>query len=377
MLKSLVDRLRCPIRKKGKPCQGQLQILGDSTGEEIVYGALECRSCHASHPILEGVAILVPDLREYLLTHVKGISKFVPDIHIPESLRDEFREYREALEEEHIEEDLESDRVNALYLMNHYLEYGDGTSTWWRGSASSESSESPWISEWLSRYWDRGPFEKVASWIPQGSQTLELGCGVGGLVRRLRLEAARESGFYLGVDSSFHSILLARHLNLGAPYRGDLLHPGDLLFGNLSRKLEIPVKRGRLREQRPAAVEFIVGEMDSVPVESGAFDVSVSMNAMDMLSEPKGLPEAQFASLRPGGLAIQTGPYVWHERVARGLRGRMPKSVQDSAQVVEWLYRISGFEIERSEPHIPWLFFKHLRQIELYSVHALAARRPK
>jgi hypothetical protein len=54
----------------------------------------------------------------------------------------------------------------------------------------------------------------------------------------------------------------------------------------------------------------------------------------------------------------------------------MPKGVADSAAAVEWLYRISGFHVEKSEPHVPWLFFKHLRQIELYSVHALYAKKP-
>jgi hypothetical protein len=42
---------------------------------------------------------------------------------------------------------------------------------------------------------------------------------------------------------------------------------------------------------------------------------------------------------------------------------------------VEWLYRKSGFKIEDSEKHIPWLFFKHLRQIEIYSVHAFVAKK--
>jgi hypothetical protein len=31
--------------------------------------------------------------------------------------------------------------------------------------------------------------------------------------------------------------------------------------------------------------------------------------------------------------------------------------------------------VERREEQVPWLFFKHLRQIELYSVHVFLAEK--
>jgi SAM-dependent methyltransferase len=372
MLKSTAEKLCCPARIQGKPCQGQFRLEGQGTRDEVVYGALECERCGERYPILEGVAIVVPEPGEYLLAHVKGISKFVPDSQIPSEYRDEFTEQREALEAEageHIEEDLESGRVNALYLMNHYLGCEGNPETWWK---SVPASESPEITEWIRRYWDRGPFETVSAWIEPGQTVLELGCGVGGLCRRIRGKAKS----YLGVDSSFHSILLARHLNLGAPYRGELRFPGDLLFGNLAREFTLPIERGGIHADGVPYSDFVVGEIDALPLPSGKFEVAVSMNAIDMLNEPKILPEEQFRLVSPGGVAIQTGPYIWHDRIAKGLRGRMPKGISDSAAVVEWLYRICGFRVEKSEPHVPWLFFKHLRQIELYSVHALYAKKP-
>jgi SAM-dependent methyltransferase/uncharacterized protein YbaR (Trm112 family) len=372
MLKSTIHKLSCPARSKGKSCHGALRLDGEGSREEVVYGSLECTRCGSRYPILEGVAIVVPDPGEYLLTHVKGISKFVPDSQIPSDYRDEFSEQRESLEAEaaeHIEEDLESDRVNALYLMNHYLGYEGSPEEWWK---SVPASESPEITEWIQRYWDRGPFRTVSAWIEPGKNVLELGCGVGGLCRRLRGTAAE----YLGIDSSFHSILLARHLNLGAPYRGELRFPGDLLFGNLSCEFTLPIERGGIHADGSAFADFIVGEINALPLPSARFDVTVSMNAIDMLHEPKILPAEQFRLAKPGGVAIQTGPYIWHDRIAKGIRGRMPKGVSDSASAVEWMYRVSGFEIEKTDPHVPWLFFKHLRQIELYSVHALCAKKP-
>jgi hypothetical protein len=43
---------------------------------------------------------------------------------------------------------------------------------------------------------------------------------------------------------------------------------------------------------------------------------------------------------------------------------------------VEYLYEKSGLQIFKKLDHLPWLFLKHFRQIELYSVHLFAARKP-
>jgi SAM-dependent methyltransferase/uncharacterized protein YbaR (Trm112 family) len=365
MLRSTVFLLSCPVLNKGNPCKGPLQVRGDSTGAELVYGALSCEKCDADFPILEGVAVVVPDVRGYLLHHVKGISKFVADEHIPEDIREEYLELKESLEEEHIEEDLESDRVNSLYLMNHYLHTGPGSETWWK---PAHGTGSPLLSDLIERYWDQGPLSRVSEWVTPGASVVELGCGVGGLCRRLKTKGVN----YLGVDSAFLSVLIARHMNLGTPYRGKLSHPFDLLQGNQSRPLGVEPDRGAFRDPS-CTVDFVVGELESLPLPDCAFEVSISLNAIDMLDEPKGLPEAQKKHLKPGGVAIQSGPYVWHEKVARGLRGRLPKGIETSDQAVEWLYLKSGFEVKQRDAHIPWLFFKHSRQLELYSVHAFSA----
>jgi len=364
MLRSTLAHLRCPMPKKNGRCGSPLVLESKDLGPEIHSGSIQCSKCQSEFPILSGVAVLVPDVEGYLLHHVKGISKVVPDSAIPLSIREEFVELRRALEEEHIEEDLESERVNALYLMNHYFEVKGAFSPWWK---SQSWSESPVISELIVKYWDHGPFEVVSKWIPKDAQVIELGCGVGGLFRRIQNEGCS----YLGVDSSFLSILIARHIHFGTEFPGTLQFPGDLLHGNLANPAKIEIaKPGSL----PTG-DFIVGEIDAIPLEPNVFDVCVSMNAIDMLDEPKSLPEAQAALVRQGGAVIQTGPYIWHERIARGLRGRAPKACTSSAAVVEWLYEKSGLKIESRELHVPWLFFKHLRQLEVYSVHAFLARK--
>ena len=94
-----------------------------------------------------------------------------------------------------------------------------------------------------------------------------------------------------------------------------------------------------------------------------------------MLEEPKLLPLHQKLSLKPGGIAIQSGPYIWHERIARKLRAALPKTITESGKAVEWLYEDAGFKILETKDHLPWLFFKHGRQLELYSVHLFKAEK--
>ena len=388
MLTTTLSRLRCPS------CDGRLSVLQglplpqhektSAPPKEIRSGTLRCQSCPRKFPILAGVALIVKDSFEYLLTHVKGISKVVPDTEIPTEIRKEFRQAKKELEAEHIEEDLEAERVNALYLMNHYLNT-QTPAAWWKPTPSGPSSSRPssllppplLIDQLIQTHWDQGPFTHIRDWMTKMSQTeefsqvLELGCGVGGL--RSILQPFCQ--FYLGVDSSFASIALARHLNLGIPYPHSLRFPGDLLQGSVSRKIKIPVPSffdGRS--------DFIVSDAQA-PGICENWNLTLSLNMIDMLDRPQDLPRLQHRLLAPGGLAIQSCPYIWHDSVARKLRKYInenekdhPKP-QDSASAVEWLYQHAGFRVEASRDQIPWLFFKHYRQLEIYSVHLFSARK--
>lgn len=361
MLRSSLTLLRCPA------CGGKLALHASGSEPEVASGELLCSPCQLRFPILAGVAVLVEDVRGYLLTHVKGISRLVRDEEIPKTLRREFREAREELREmgdEHIEEDLEAERVVSLYLMNHYLTTRG--ETWWKPRAGSQSEL---FDRLIREYWDRGPLTRIAELVRAlGSKdsVIEVGCGVGGLSRML----AGASRSYLGVDSSFASIALARHIALGAPYSGEIRIPGDLLDGPVS--LKAPIARQAPRVEH---CDFVVGDIEALPVAREAFDVSIALNAIDMLHEPSSLPELQRDLLVPGGVALQSCPYIWHAQIARALREQLPSSVRDSASAVEWLYTEAGLTIEKREDQVPWLFYKHLRQLEIYSVHLFQARK--
>jgi SAM-dependent methyltransferase/uncharacterized protein YbaR (Trm112 family) len=360
MQSATLERIQCPLND----CRGKLTLArGD-----LRSGSLKCANCAEEYPILAGVAIVLPDPEGYILAHVKGIAQWVDDREIPKTIRKEYQEARRELEREHIEEDLESERVNALYFMTHYLSAAE----------AAEGVASPEIRELITRHWDRGPFHQVAEWVKEASVNraltiVELGCGVGGLAARLA-DSVQE---YLGIDSSFASVALARSLYLageegtGSKVPTEQGVPADLVREALARRYDLTALRQRLA--RPKQIDFIVGDLELPPVAPAWHDGCVILNAIDMLNAPEELPVIQKRLIRPEGFIIQSAPYIWHESVLADLR---PKhfSESDSAAAVEALYRGAGFRIEKSAAHVPWIFFKHFRQVELYSVHAMIAR---
>lgn len=363
MLISTLPRLRCPSCLPGTA--GELSLEAKKKkGADVLSGTLTCNECASPYPILGGIAILVNDIENYLQFHVKGISALVPDSEIPEIYRESYAQAKFQIQTGHTEEDLESQRVNSLYFLNHYVSASAAKrAPWWRPAKGF----SPEIDRLVKKFWDHGPFSKIAEWTKnyKNQNAIELGCGSGGLARVL----APRVRSYLGVDTAFTSIALARHINLGAPYTHSIQVPQDLYNGALTGKVAAP------KPLKGEHVDFVVGEIENLPVAFGDFDLTIALNAIDMIEDPTELPRIQFDLLKAGGVAIQSSPYIWHEGVAEELRKSLPKKISSSSEAVEFLYEKCGLKVFKKVDHIPWLFLKHFRQIELYSVHLFAARK--
>lgn len=369
MLFTTLPWLRCPNFFDGNPiCGGQLSIseIKKQKAKDIILGTLKCDTCEATFPILAGVAILVNDVESYLRNHVKGVSALVRDQEIPDTYKEIYLHAKSELEIEFTEEDLESQRINSLYYMNHYLTVRQSKeSPWWKPEQGPFSNE---INQLIRKYWDHGPFLKIAEWtqMKKKQSVIEIGCGVGGLAQVL----AKTAESYLGVDSAFASIALARHIYHRAPYALSIRFPQDLYNGPLTGKTKFP-KFSR----KGCNIDFVVGELENLPVVNGRFDLAIVLNAIDMIPDPWLLPKLQYDLIKPDGIAIQSGPYIWHKSVAEKLREALPAKIKSSSEAVEYLYNKSGFTITKHIDHLPWLFLKHFRQIEMYSVHLFMAKK--
>lgn len=368
MLLSTLPQLRCPaLTGRRTACAGGLSLFENlkTKSGDVLFGTILCEKCASTFPILAGVAVLVNEVERYLQFHVKGLSALVRDSEIPLLYREGYLAAKAEIQTGHAEEDLESQRINALYYMNHFLGVKGSRKRWWRPATEAFSPE---IDRLMQSFWDRGPFSKIAEWTKasKNKNVLELGCGVGGLARVL----AKTVDSYLGVDTAFASIALARHVYLRAPYSLPIRIPQDLFHGPLTGKVTAPKHR-----QKNAHIDFVVGEIENLPVVRGLFDLCVALNTIDMIEDPKQLPKLQYDLLKKDGVAIQSCPYIWHKRVAERLRRSLPKKISSSAEAVEYLYGKAGLRIFKKIDHLPWLFLKHFRQVELYSVHLFAARK--
>ena len=155
---------------------------------------------------------------------------------------------------------------------------------------------------------------------------------------------------------------------LGAPFPKPVKIPADLLQGPVSREIKFP-----LPKRSPQNTDLVVADLQALPVASDQYDLAIALNVIDMLPDPVSLIQLQKRLLKAGGTLIQSCPYIWHEDVAQKLKKRIPKSISDSAKAVEWLCEEAGFKVQDRIEHLPWLFFKHLRQMEIYSVHLFRA----
>ncbi len=369
MLLKTILLLRCPLNTiENRICSGELSLMETKKkkSNDVIFGTLICKKCEATYPILGGVAILVNDVDHYLHCHVKGVSALLKDSEIPALYRQTFLLAKSQIETGQIEEDLESRRINALYYMNHYLSAEKSQKNpWWRPKNQAFSIE---IDRLIRTFWDHGPFSKIAELTKKlkNQNIIELGCGVGGLAQVLY----KSADSYLGVDSSFASIALARHIYLETPYSFSIQIPQDLYGGPLTGKTNLPKRPKKCRN-----VDFVVGDLQNLPIVKGKFDLAIALNSIDMLEDPSQLPKLQYDLLKKDGIAIQSCPYIWQNSVAKGLRKSMPKKINSSSAAVEYLYEKSGFKIFKKIEHLPWLFLKHFRQIEIYSVHLFAARK--
>lgn len=359
MLLPTLALLRCPA------CAGELSLTGTAKtkSKDVLFGTLACDECGGTYPILAGVAVLVTEVERYLQFHAKGVSALVKDSEIPPEYRDSYLEAKAEIQIGCAEEDLESQRINALYYMNHYLSVAKAKAPWWRPGNEAFSAE---IDQLVTTFWDHGPFFQIAEWTKamKNRNVIELGCGVGGLALVLDADS------YLGVDTAFASIALARHVYAAAPYALPVRIPQDLYAGALTGKAAPP-----RHLPKGTQIDFVVGEIESLPVVKGRFDLCVALNTIDMIEHPAELPRLQHELLKKNGIAIQSCPYIWHRNVAEQLRKTLPKKIKSSSAAVEYLYEKAGLRIFKKIDHLPWLFLKHFRQIELYSVHLFAARK--
>lgn len=366
MLEPTLQILRCPAQKGA--CNGNLELevddwtLQELLGvKEIQSGRLSCAQCETFFPIISGVAIVVPDVDQYIREHIAAITRYVN----PEQLALKDAGIRHLFENINhsapSEWDLESERVTSWYFANHYLSSEQLLNSLKREGITPGAG----VTTLIEQFWDMGLSSLVRTYLDaRVDSILDLGCSVGGALWFSRTRAKQ----CLGIDLSFSAIKLARQINLHLKPDVPLVVPGD--------RLNNPPFVTALSPENlvdSGMVDFVVGDVNNLPVQKDMWEVIISANLIDMLSDPQRLPFIQWDLLTGTGQVVHACPYVWTDDGAAAIRNSVPKDTADSATAVEWIYKEAGFQIAKCEYDLPWLFFKHKRQVELYALHAFRA----
>jgi len=326
-------------------------VLGEA-GEDIETGILHCSNagCRHEYPIVDGIPILVPELRQ--LVAARGVELFL----------------REDLPDE-----IESLLGDAM-----------GPDSWFDGVRQTVSTYA-----W-DGYADLDPVERAAPGAPVpgaarrclaellrlsgpagGGLVLDLGCAAG----RTSFDLAARPGdaLVLGMDSNLALLRLARRVATG---RG---------IAYARRRVGIAFDRRCFPASLAGAdrVDFWAGDAQALPFADATVGLTVALNLLDCVTDPARFLAGVAAALRAGGQFLMATPYDWATRatpVEAWLGGHSQRA--DHAGGAEAALRRLigpgsglGLEILGEVAAWPWHTRLHDRASVQYSAHLLAARR--
>lgn len=342
----------CPVcRQDGGP-EANL-VLGRierEVGEFVVEGVLHCPepSCLREYPIVDGVPILLPAIREWVQNHLTGLI-----------LRDDLAESTESLIGDAVGPGtpLDADRQRlSAYGWDHYGDLDPG-----------ESSDNPSPGSVL-RCLEAGLELLPGRWT---GPVIDLGCSLGRTAFAL---AATSRDPVLGVDLDFPPLRAASRLLRTATIR----YP--------RRRVGLVYDRREFLVRLPGAewVDFWALDALATPLPSGIFGLVVALNILDCVTSPRDLIAEIRRLLRPGGMAIVSTPYDWSASATppgawigghsqRGPRaGASEPLLRDLLDSAGHPHAVSGLRVLGEITDLPWHVRMHARSTVSYRVHVLA-----
>lgn len=345
----------CPVCCNNGLIEAPLRLASVSreAGDTVLEGILHCgnESCQREFPILDGLPILVPDVRNYAYNQIHQLlarddlspetESLLGDCCGPGSPYDVMRQY-----------------LNC-YAWDHYGEFDP---------QEAEASPKPGaVARTLNALLPNLP-KKV------GQPILDVGCAVG----RSTFALAEHSGeLVLGVDLNFSMLrLAARVLNQGV-VRYPRRRVG-LVYDRREFAVELPGKD---------LVDFWVCDALAPPFAPASFAAAVALNVLDCVRSPVQLLKGLLGAINDGGSMALTTPYDWSLNAAapdQWLGGHSQRGPHrgDSEPVLRGLltpaaypHSLSGVCLIAEMARLPWRVRVHERSATEYELHAVVAKK--
>ncbi|CAO3423921.1 class I SAM-dependent methyltransferase [Azospirillum endophyticum] len=327
-----------------------LGLVEEEARGSVRWGTLVCgdAACAMEYPIVDGVPVLVPDLRGWMAAngHLLTMRADLPAA-MEGVLGDGFGP---------------DSAFNAT--RQHLSSYG------WDHYADLDPAIPPGQAGSVVRCLDAG-LERLGA-LPAGP-VLDLGCGAG----RTSFELAERTGeLVVGLDMHWPLLMLARRVM----ERGEAVFP--------LRRSGIAYERQRIEARFTGAerVDFWIGDALFPPFAPRGFALVAAMNVLDCVASPPALLHAVDDAVAEGGGALLATPFDWSTQatpVEAWLGGHSQRG-DDAGRCEAVLARLltpgaHPQSVERLHVHgesldVPWTVRMHDRACMQYRTHLVTLR---
>lgn len=331
----------CPAcRINGAQERLRIEELLHQQDGHVLQARILCPACFREFPVIDGVPILLPDVRGYIQQNALALlmrqdlgaplRSLVGDCLGPTGPYEQSRLYLSSYADEHWG-DLEPDSSLSVGSVQKVMGLG----------------------------------LELAG--PLVGPRLDLGCSLG---RTTFLSAAQTEDLCLGVDLNFTMLSTA----------GRILRGGEVSYDR--RRLGIVYDPVRFGVTLPQAdrVDFWLVDAATPPFADGMFSMVSSLNLLDCLPSPAGHAEVVAQLLRAGGRAVVCTPYDWapHATAIEGWLGGHSQRGPDrgaSEPVFHNLLVQAGFSTVALRDRVPWNIRLHARSSMSYEVELWVGER--
>ena len=344
----------CPIcRREGRSSPLAIGVVEAETHGDISSGILLCQSCSAEYPILDGMPVLVPDVRRYIRDNLfylmartdltETVESLLGDAAGPGSGLDSLRQHVSS------------------YVWDHWGDHDPEEVSPAAGGAvpGSVARAVHCGLEMLSERMTEGPI-------------LDVGCGAGRSAAEL---AAATGRTVLGIDIS---VPLARAGRMA-------LVEGRIDYSRRRIGLVYDRRRFALPAAKRDLVDVWICDAQALPFAPDTFALVAGMNVLDCLEDPRnGLIEIDRV-LKSEGEALISVPFDWTSQATPveawlgGHSQRSPHAGRAEA-ILDMLLSdgpLAAGSLRRVQPprETAWHVRLHDRSCMHYQAHLVAARR--
>lgn len=324
-------------------------IEGDD--DQVLEGLLCCTNqrCQHEYPILDGVPILLSQLRQYVSDNLLAIvgrddlsptmADVLGDCCGPATAYDTIRQHLSS------------------YAWGHYARWDEDEPAW---------NDTASVYELLEQCQSR-----------LGAATgpvLDAGCSVGGV--SLALGASTDQ-LVLGIDTNFSMLRLAQRV----------LRSGVVEYPRRRCGLVYDHRRIELPNAPSENVDYWACDLMALPLRGGSFAQAIALNTLDSVPSPLGMLQSLREVLATGGRVALACPYDWTGVVtpveqwlgghsARGpQRGASDRTLEDLLTPGAHPGAVEGLRLVDRADNLPWRVRWHERGTIDYRVHMVVAEK--